>query len=51
MFEPTILQFAVATFMSLGGLFVFVWAVLSGQFNDIEEAKYKAFRLEVNDHE
>lgn len=47
MLEYTLLQFLVALFMSLGGLCVFVWAVLSGQFNRIEDPKYKAYRTEV----
>ena len=37
--------------MSLGAVCVFVWAVLSGMFNDVEEIKYKAYRAEVNDDE
>lgn len=47
MFDVTLLQFLVATFMSLGGVCVFIWAVLSGQFNNIEEPKYKAYHTEV----
>ena len=46
MLEHTILQFLVAAFMSLGGVCVFVWAVLSGQFNKIEEPKFRVFEME-----
>lgn len=45
----TFMQFLVAAFMSLGALSVFVWAVFSGQFNDVEDPKYKALRMEVRD--
>ena len=47
MAELTILQFLVALLMSLGALCLFVWAVLSGLFHDVEEVKYKAYRAEV----
>ena len=47
MLEHTLLQFLVAVFMSLGGVCVFVWAVLSGQFNHVEDPKYRAYRMEV----
>lgn len=50
MLEVTLLQFLVAAFMSLGGVCVFIWAVLSGQFNEVEEPKMRAFRTEVADH-
>lgn len=46
-----LLQFLVAAFMGLGGVCVFVWAVLSGQFNGIEQPKYRAYRMEVADDE
>ncbi|MGH1480302.1 MAG: cbb3-type cytochrome oxidase assembly protein [Geminicoccales bacterium] len=51
MLELTLLQFLVAAFMSLGGVCVFVWAVLSGQFNGIEEPKFRVFEMERDEHE
>ena len=51
MLEHTLIQFLVALFTSLAGLSVFVWAVLSGQFNDIEQAKYRALHSEVEEDE
>ncbi len=51
MLENTLLQFLVAAFMSLGGVCVFIWAVLSGQFNRIEEPKYRVFEMERKDHD
>ena len=51
MVELTLLQFVVALCMGLGALCVFVWAVLSGLFTDVEEAKYRAYRAEVTDHD
>jgi cbb3-type cytochrome oxidase maturation protein len=51
----TLLQFAVSMLMSLGAVCLFVWAVLSGLFEDVEAVKYRAYRTEVddegNDHE
>jgi hypothetical protein len=49
MAELTFIQFLVALLMSLGAVCLFVWAVLSGMFTDVEEIKYKAYRAEVND--
>jgi cbb3-type cytochrome oxidase maturation protein len=51
MAELTLLQFVVALCMSLAALFVFVWAVLSGLFIDVEAIKHKAYRTEVRDDE
>lgn len=52
MLEVTLLQFMVALFMSLGAVFFFIWAVLSGLFVNIEEIKFRAYRAEVKeDHE
>ena len=38
MAELTFVQFLVALFMSLGALCVFIWAVLSGLFTNVEDA-------------
>ena len=51
MIEVTILQFFVALFMSMGAVCIFVWAVLSGLFTDVEEIKYRAYRAEVSEDE
>ena len=51
MIEATMIQFLVALFMSLGAVCIFVWAVLSGHFNDVEEIKYRAYHAEVNEDE
>jgi cbb3-type cytochrome oxidase maturation protein len=51
MAELTFLQFLVALLMGLGALCVFIWAVLSGLFTDVEDIKYRAYRAEVNDNE
>ncbi len=51
MAELTLVQFLVALCMSLGAVCLFIWAVLSGLFNDVEAIKYKAYRVEVNDDE
>ena len=49
MLEVTMVQFLVALFMSMGAVCVFIWAVLSGLFTDVEEIKYKAYRAEVSE--
>ena len=49
--ELTFVQFLVALCMSLGALCLFVWAVLSGQFTNVEDVKYRAYRAEVRDDE
>ena len=49
MIEVTMVQFFVALFMSMGAVCIFVWAVLSGLFTDVEEIKYKAYRAEVSE--
>ena len=46
MFELTAWQFLVAFFMSLGAVCIFIWAVLSGLFNDIEAIKYQVLEVE-----
>jgi cbb3-type cytochrome oxidase maturation protein len=49
--ELTFVQFLVALCMSLSALSLFIWAVLSGMFHDVEKIKYRAYRAEVNDDE
>ena len=51
MAELTFVQFLVALCMSLGAVCLFIWAVLSGLFNDVEDIKYHAYRAEVRDDE
>lgn len=51
MFEITAMQFMVAFFMSIGAAFVFVWAVLSGLFNNIEGIKHQVLKAEGIDWE
>lgn len=49
--QLTFIQFLVALLMSLGAVFLFIWGVLSGMFNDVEAIKHKAYRLEVEHDE
>ena len=46
MFELTAWQFLVAFFMSLGAVCIFIWAVLSGQCNNIEDIKHQVLQAE-----
>ena len=47
----TLIQFMVAFFMSLGALCIFVWAVLSGLFTDVEGIAERVYRAEVENDE
>lgn len=48
--EGTVLYgFLVALCMGLAALGIFIWAVLSGQMEDAEDAKYRMLEKEVND--
>ena len=49
MVELTLMQFVVALLMGLGAVCLFIWGVLSGSFNDVEQIKYKAYRAEVRE--
>lgn len=51
MAEVTFIQFLVALLMGLGAVCLFIWGVLSGSFNDVENIKYKAYRAEVSEDE
>jgi nitrogen fixation-related uncharacterized protein len=51
MVELTLMQFVVALLMGLGAVCMFIWGVLSGSFNNVEDIKYKAYRAEVRDDE
>jgi nitrogen fixation-related uncharacterized protein len=51
MVELTLMQFVVALLMGLGAVCLFIWGVLSGSFNNVEDIKYKAYRAEVKDDE
>ena len=51
MIEVTMIQFIVALLMSLGAVCIFIWAVLSGLFTDVEEIKMRAYHAEVNTDE
>jgi cbb3-type cytochrome oxidase maturation protein len=43
--------FCIAICMSLGALGIFVWSVLSDQWEDAEESKYRFLEKEMdNDH-
>lgn len=51
MLELTFIQFLVALCMGLAALSIFIWAVLSGLFTDVEDIKYRAYHAEVTDDE
>ena len=51
MLEVTMVQFLVALFMSMGAVCIFIWAVLSGLFTNVEEIKYRAYHAEVSEDE
>jgi cbb3-type cytochrome oxidase maturation protein len=41
--------FCIAISMSLGALAIFIWTVLSGQWEDVEESKYRFLERELSD--
>lgn len=43
--------FCIALCMSLGALAVFVWSVLSGQWDDVEDIKYRFLEKEMDDEQ
>ena len=51
MLELTAWQFLVAFFMSLGAVFIFIWAVMSGLFNDIENIKHQVLEAEKDERQ
>ena len=51
MIEVTMVQFLVALFMSMGAVCIFIWAVLSGLFTNVEDIKYRAYHAEVSEDE
>ena len=51
MFEMTAWQFLVAFLMSLGAVCIFIWAVLSGQFKDIENVKHQVLKAEADERQ
>ncbi len=49
MFGLVAWQFMVAFLMSLGAVFIFIWAILSGLFNNIEDAKHQVLEAEKDE--
>lgn len=47
--DLNLVQFLIATLIGLGSLGIFIWAVLSGMFRDVEQVKMRAYRAEVPD--
>jgi cbb3-type cytochrome oxidase maturation protein len=41
--------YAVALLMSIGAVCIFIWAVLSGAFNDADEEALRFYHREVDD--
>ena len=51
MLELTLGQFLVSLCMSLAGLCIFVWGVLSGMFRIVEDIAVRVYRAEMGDDE
>lgn len=47
--DLTLIQFLIAVLIGLGSLGIFIWAVLSGMFRDVEQVKMRAYRAEVSE--
>jgi cbb3-type cytochrome oxidase maturation protein len=42
-------SFSIALCMSLGALALFIWSVLSDQWEDVEDIKYRFLEREMHD--
>lgn len=49
--DLSLVQFLIALLIGLGSLGIFIWAVLSGMFRDVEQVKMRAYRAEVPEHD
>jgi cbb3-type cytochrome oxidase maturation protein len=50
MIEVSVLYaFLIAICMGLGALAIFIWSVLEGQIEDIEDVKYRVLHRELDD--
>jgi len=47
--EVVIIEFVVALCMGLGALAFFVWAVMSGNVEDMEDVKYRILERDEKD--
>jgi cbb3-type cytochrome oxidase maturation protein len=47
--EIVIYEFAIAMLMGLAAVGFFVWSVLSGQFDSMEDVKYRILERELDD--
>ena len=47
MVEMIFTQLLVALLMGLCAVCLFIWGVLSGSFNDLEDIKYRAYGAEL----
>lgn len=47
--DLTLVQFLIALLIGLGSLGIFIWAILSGMFRDVEQVKMRAYRAEVSE--
>jgi hypothetical protein len=51
MLELMLVQFLVALCMGLAAVSIFIWAVLSGLFKNVEDIALRAYRAEIPDDE
>lgn len=51
MLELMFVQFLVALCMGLAAISIFIWAVLSGHFKNVEDIARRAYRAELADDE
>jgi cbb3-type cytochrome oxidase maturation protein len=47
--EVVFFEFLIALFMGLGALSILIWSVLSGHFDEMEDAKYRMLEREMED--
>jgi cbb3-type cytochrome oxidase maturation protein len=49
--ETVFYEFLIALCMGLGALCIFIWAVLSGHFEETEDIKHRILRRETGDEQ
>jgi cbb3-type cytochrome oxidase maturation protein len=47
--EVVFYEFLIALFMGIGALSILIWSILSGHFEEMEDAKYRMLERERED--
>jgi len=47
--EVVFFEFLIALFMGIGALSILLWSILSGHYEEMEDAKYRMLERELED--